>query len=158
MRLVIAFIAGGLFGAGLLISGMTNTNRVQGWLDIFGAWDPTLVFVMGGAVGVSLAAFRWVLKQPGPVLASTFHTPVSRSIDRKLILGAGLFGVGWGLGGVCPGPAIASVAGGAPGILVFLVAMFAGFLAVPAPRTQGRAAPRTEVSLEVPSAAEQRAT
>ena len=114
MRALIAFLAGALFGAGLLVSGMTDTTKVQGWLDVFGAWDPTLAFVLGGAVLPMALAWR---RRP---------RPANGPIDRNLALGAALFGAGWALVGLCPGPALASLRyGGWQGAL-FLGAMALG--------------------------------
>ena len=130
-RNIFAFIAGGIFGAGLLLSGMTDTAKVQGWLDIFGAWDPTLAFVMGGAI------IPWRLTDGrAPVLGGQFPAKPDAKFDRNLVLESALFGVGWGLAGLCPGPAIASLAfGGWPHIL-FFAAMLAGMLATPRIRSR----------------------
>ncbi len=134
-RNLFAFIAGGIFGAGLLLSGMTDTSKVQGWLDIFGAWDPTLAFVMGGAIIPMAIAWR-LTEGRAPVLGGTFPAKPDAQFDRNLVLGSVLFGMGWGLAGLCPGPAIASLAfGGWPHIL-FFVAMLAGMLATPRIRTR----------------------
>jgi uncharacterized membrane protein YedE/YeeE len=120
MRIVLALAAGGLFGAGLHISGMTDTGKVQGFLDFFGEWDVTLAFVMGGAIVPMAIAWRMV---PG-------RAPLVG--DRRLITGSVLFGIGWGLIGLCPGPAIASLSyGGWTGVL-FLVAMLGGMMIAPA--------------------------
>jgi uncharacterized protein len=121
--------SGLLFGLGLGYSQMIDPSRVKGFLDLAGAWDPTLAFVMGGAVAVTLIAFRWVLKQPAPLLGGKFYLPSRNDIDRPLVLGAVLFGIGWGLGGYCPGPAIAALGLGATNPVVFLAAMVAGSLA-----------------------------
>ena len=130
MRLIFAFLAGGLFGLGLLISGMTDTRKVQGWLDIFGNWDPTLAFVMGGAI-VPMA-IAWVFtRDRSPVLGGVFPTPSDPKISRDLVLGSVFFGMGWGLSGLCPGPSLASLSFGGTGGLVFLVAMAAGMIAAP---------------------------
>jgi len=110
MREIASLICGVLFGLGLAISGMINPAKVIGFLDITGAWDPSLAFVMGGAVLVTATAFRFILKRPNPVLADTFQLPTRRDFDKHLIAGAAIFGAGWGLAGLCPGPAIASLA------------------------------------------------
>jgi uncharacterized membrane protein YedE/YeeE len=99
-----ALFYGALFGVGLYLSGMVEPARVQGFLDVAGNWDPSLLFVMGGAVLVTFFAFPRILRAERPVLASKFHLPVAKAIDGKLLLGAALFGVGWGLSGFCPGP------------------------------------------------------
>lgn len=130
MRALFAFIAGSLFGAGLLLSGMTDTNKVQGWLDFFGSWDPTLAFVMGGAIIPMFVAWQLV---PGrqPLLGGTFPTPQDPMLDRRLIIGSVAFGMGWGLSGLCPGPAIASITYGGLNGIVFMAAMVSGMLAAP---------------------------
>ena len=134
-RNIFAFIAGGIFGAGLLLSGMTDTAKVLGWLDIFGAWDPTLAFVMGGAIIPMAIAWR-LTEGRSPVLGGQFPAKPDAKFDRNLVLGSVLFGMGWGLAGLCPGPAIASLAfGGWPHIL-FFVAMLAGMLATPRIRSR----------------------
>jgi uncharacterized membrane protein YedE/YeeE len=130
MRLLIALLAGALFGSGLYISGMTDTNKVQGWLDIFGNWDPTLAFVMGGAI--LPMAVAWLLV-PGrkPLAGGTFPTPPEPKLGRNLVLGSVLFGAGWGLAGLCPGPAIASLSYGGVGGVIFVLAMIAGMAVAP---------------------------
>ena len=128
-RNVAALAVGVLFGFGLALSQMVNPVRVLGFLDVFGAWDPTLLFVMGGAVAVTLVAFRFVLKLPRPLLDDRFHTPATTTVDRELVLGALLFGLGWGTAGYCPGPALAGLAYGLPEQFLFVAAMLAGGLA-----------------------------
>lgn len=117
-------------GSGLLISGMTDTQKVIGWLDVFGDWDPTLTFVMGGAVVTMAIAWRLTLNRT-PMVGGTFPAPSEPEITRRLVVGSTLFGMGWGMAGLCPGPAIASLSFGGISGLVFLVAMFAGMLAAP---------------------------
>lgn len=119
----VGLLAGLLFGAGLVVSGMTLPSKVRGFLDFAGDWDPTLVFVMGGAVLVHLVAHRLVRERAHPLLADRFQLPTRKDIDARLVVGAALFGVGWGLGGFCPGPAVTSVVGGAPSVFAFLAAM-----------------------------------
>jgi uncharacterized membrane protein YedE/YeeE len=121
-----AFVAGALFGIGLVLSSMTDPQRVIGFLDVFGAFDPTLAFVLGGAVFVTLLTFRFILRMRKPALAARFELPQSHAIDAKLITGAALFGVGWGLAGYCPGPAIAGLAIGSPEALWFVSSMVLG--------------------------------
>ncbi|HZY33614.1 MAG TPA: DUF6691 family protein, partial [Rhodanobacter sp.] len=106
MRAWIAFAAGLLFGLGLSLGGMTQPAVVLGFLDIFGAWDPRLVFVMAGAVLTTAVGYRLVLRRPRPLLAERFQWPTSRRIDVRLVGGAALFGIGWGIAGYCPGPAL----------------------------------------------------
>lgn len=127
MALMIASFAGGLvFGIGLLVSGMTEPAKVLGFLDVFGAWDATLAFVMAGAVAVASIGFALARRRSAPVLASHFAWPASSNIDAPLVVGSALFGIGWGLSGICPGPALVNLAGlGAP-IVVFVTAMVVG--------------------------------
>jgi uncharacterized membrane protein YedE/YeeE len=143
MRVLVSFLTGGLFGLGLLISGMTDTAKVQGWLDVFGQWDPTLAFVMGGAIIPMAIAWRFTIGRK-PVLAPAFPARPDPKIGRNLVIGSTLFGMGWGLAGLCPGPAIASASFGGMGGLVFVAAMLAGMVATPALRGQlDRALPAT---------------
>lgn len=126
MRLVIAALSGGLFGVGLLISGMTDPAKVRGWLDIFGAWDPTLAFVLGGAVVPMVFVWRFAAARGRALTGAPIPQMPPQKLDGRLIAGAALFGLGWGFAGLCPGPAMASVGiGGAP-FLVFFAAMVAG--------------------------------
>lgn len=122
-------VSGTLFGSGLALSGMTNPERVRGFLDIFGRWDPTLAFVMVGAVMIMAIAWRIQRRMAKPVLAQRFSLPDRRDLDGKLIAGSALFGVGWGIAGLCPGPAIASLALKPAAVLPFIVAMLAGMAA-----------------------------
>lgn len=131
MRAAFAFIAGGLFGIGLLLSGMTDTRKVIGWLDFFGDWDPTLAFVLGGAVGVMMIAWRRAATHGTPFLGGDFPAQPEPKLGTNLIAGSVLFGMGWGLAGLCPGPAMASLTWGGMGGLVFLIAMLAGMWAAP---------------------------
>jgi uncharacterized membrane protein YedE/YeeE len=121
-----ALASGALVGAGLAISSITDRRVVLGFLDVAGSWNPTLAFVMGGAVAVTLVAFRRVLKRPAPALGGEFRVPKSDAIDRRLLAGAAIFGVGWGLAGFCPGPALAAAAAGLADAWIFLPAMIAG--------------------------------
>jgi uncharacterized protein len=125
-RLLVSVAAGFLFGLGLVVSGMTQPARVLGFLDPLGAWDPTLLFVLGGAVGITAVAFRFVLRRPAPVLADRFHLPEATRIDRPLLAGAAIFGLGWGITGYCPGPGIALLASPTWETWVFVPAMLAG--------------------------------
>lgn len=127
MQVLMAFIVGLVFGIGLIVSGMTNPAKVQGFLDIGGQWDPSLAFVMGGAILVGLVAFRFVGTRQRSLLGEAMRLPTSTLIDRRLVLGGLAFGVGWGLGGFCPGPALASIAGGGKPV-VFALAMVAGMV------------------------------
>lgn len=127
---VVALISGVLFGAGLALGGMTDPARVRGFLDLFGAWDPTLAFVMGGAVTVM--AIAWVMqgKMQRPLFAPTFALPTRSDLTPRLIGGSGLFGIGWGIAGLCPGPGFAALAIDAPSAAIFVAAMLGGMLLV----------------------------
>ncbi len=122
----VALLSGAIFGVGLALSGMINPAKVIGFLDFAGDWDPTLAFVMIGALLVSVPAFRWILSRPRPVLDDSFDLPKKTSLDGRLLGGAALFGVGWGLSGFCPGPAVAALASGLPPVFVFMAAILAG--------------------------------
>lgn len=123
-----AFILGVLFALGLGISGMTRPEKVVGFLDLFGAWDPSLMFVMVGAIGIHGLSFLWIKKRPSPLLATEFHLPTKREITPALIIGASMFGVGWGLAGYCPGPALTSLASLQRGPSIFVLAMLIGMM------------------------------
>ena len=121
-----ALLAGLIFGFGLIVSGMINPDKVQDFLDMSGAWDPSLVFVMGGAIAVGFIAFT-VAKQRGQtLLGATIQLPTSRIIDRRLVLGSLAFGIGWGIAGICPGPGLVLVGSGSLQGIVFIVAMLVG--------------------------------
>ena len=127
MSLVLAGVAGLVFGAGLLISGMTDPVKVIGFLDILGGWDPSLMFVMGGGVVVYMIAFRAIrVWRKDPWFDVKFHLPTRGDLDAPLVAGAALFGIGWGLGGLCPGPGIVAAASGSLTGIAFVVAMLAG--------------------------------
>ncbi len=125
-RNIIALLSGVLFGLGLTVSHMTNPDKVLAFLDVGGAWDPSLILVMGGAVAVTVVAFRFILKRPEPIFERRFYIPTRAAIDRRLLGGAAVFGVGWGLVGFCPGPAITSLAFGHTESFIFVGAMIAG--------------------------------
>ncbi len=129
LRNAAAFGSGLVFSLGLGIAGMTRPSKVIGFLDLFGAWDPSLVLVMGGAVFVGLVSFALILRRASPVLVSRFVLPARHSIDARLFLGSALFGVGWGLAGVCPGPALVAAVTGSVPVLAFVAAMAAGLVA-----------------------------
>ena len=120
------FAIGLVFGLGLIISGMTDPGKVLGFLDLAGLWDPSLALVMGGAVLVGLLAFTLARKRTTSVLGDPMQLPTERQIDRRLVLGSLAFGVGWGIAGFCPGPAIVSLGAGEPKAVVFVLAMLAG--------------------------------
>jgi len=125
-KIISAFVAGGVFSLGLVTSQMVNPAKVLGFLDLFGQWDPSLAFVMGGALVVTFFGYRLVLGQPKPIHAEQFHVPTIRTIDARLTIGSILFGIGWGLAGLCPGPAIAAIGIGGIKPLVFFIALVAG--------------------------------
>lgn len=141
MRALFAFLSGGLFGTGLLVSGMVDTRKVQGWLDLFGDWDPTLAFVLGGAVVPMFFAWR-LAEGRRPALGGFFPPKPPMKLDRSLAIGSVLFGMGWGLVGLCPGPALASLTFGGIEGLVFLAAMVAGMLMAVPVRARLEAMPR----------------
>lgn len=126
MKTAIALLAGLLFGAGLALSGMLDPMRVQGFLDIAGAWDPSLAFVLGGAVGIAALGTTIRRRMRRPVLAESFDIPSGRQIDARLLGGSALFGIGWGLAGFCPGPALAALSLGLPKAFVFAAATLVG--------------------------------
>lgn len=128
-KATIGLACGLLFGIGLVISGMVDPHRVLGFLDVTGTWDPTLAFVMGGALITTFAGYRWVLRQPSPFVASSFHLPSRAAIDARLVAGAALFGAGWGLGGYCPGPALTALTVGGLPAVVFVIGMLVGMAA-----------------------------
>ncbi len=125
-RMIVALPAGTLFGLGLAVSGMMNPAKVIGFLDFAGAWDPTLAFVLGGALLVTVPAFRLILGRSRPILAEGFALPTRSALDARLLGGAALFGVGWGLSGFCPGPAVTALASGLAPVFAFVAAMVAG--------------------------------
>jgi len=126
MRALIALISGIVFGIGLTVADMTNPAKVQNFLDLMGIWDPSLIFVMGGGVIVAFIGFRIVRGRERPLLAGQFYLPTAEHIDFRLITGSAIFGVGWGLSGFCPGPAVAGLAWGNPQVFIFVGAMVAG--------------------------------
>ena len=132
------FAVGLLFGIGLILSGMTDPGKVIGFLDLFGAWDPSLALVMGGAILVGVFAFALAKKRTTTFLGGALTLPGSSDIDRRLVVGGLLFGAGWGLAGFCPGPAIVSLGSGQPKAAVFVIAMLAGMLAFEFAERRGR--------------------
>jgi hypothetical protein len=137
MRVWSALAVGVLFGLGLTISGMIDPAKIIAFLDIAGAWDPSLLVVMASALAVSFIGYRIVLARSKPVFEPSFQLPTKTVIDRPLLVGSALFGAGWGLAGLCPGPAIAAASLGAPSVLLFLVAMLAGMVIRQAQATMG---------------------
>lgn len=126
---IAGFFCGLLFGLGLVLSGMSDPAKVLNFLDLAGSWDPSLLFVMAGAAGTTFVGYRLVWRRKAPLLAQRFELPTRTSIDRRLVLGAALFGIGWGLSGFCPGPAWTALPLLAPGTLVFVPAMLVGLWA-----------------------------
>lgn len=146
LQILVALISGLLFGAGLVIAGMTDPAKVIGFLDLAGRWDPSLAFVMGAAVLVTLPGFQWLARRPRPLLGPRFFLPTRRDLDAPLLGGAALFGVGWGLAGLCPGPALANLGTVTPEGLAFVLALVAGMalhdkVRPPRPGTSAPAAP-----------------
>jgi uncharacterized membrane protein YedE/YeeE len=139
MRSVSIILIGALFGAGLALSGMLNPAKVAGFLDLFGVWDPSLAFVMGGGVIANFIGHRIVMRRAAPVFGGGFAIPTRTDIDSRILIGAALFGVGWGLAGLCPGPAIASILIAPGEVALFVLMMLAG-LAVGRMLTGGPAA------------------
>lgn len=128
MHIFTALVAGLIFGIGLILSGMTNPGKVIGFLDLAGRWDPSLGFVMGGAILVALFAARWAVGRTQSLTGAAMRMPTATRIDRRLVLGSLTFGAGWGLAGYCPGPALASLASGGAKPWLFVAAMIAGML------------------------------
>jgi len=126
MHIVTALVAGLLFGAGLILSGMSNPAKVLAFLDVGGTWDPSLLFVMLGAIAVAALAFRFARARLRPLFGDRIHVPGAGRIDARLLVGSTVFGVGWGLAGYCPGPALTSLAVGGRSTLLFVAAMVAG--------------------------------
>lgn len=126
---LVALVSGLLFGFGLTLSGMINPQRVLGFLDVAGAWDPTLAFVMGGALLVTLPAFQLVRKMKAPFCDISFQLPTNKLVDARLVTGAAMFGLGWGLVGLCPGPALGAIVTLQSDVLIFVVSMIVGMLA-----------------------------
>ncbi len=126
MKYVITYIIGLIFGLGIVISGMGNPAKVINFFDIAGTWDPSLIFVMGGALAVTLVGYRLAFRQDHPQFDAGFHLPTRRDIDRPLVLGAATFGVGWGIAGFCPGGAFPVVLIGGTPVLLFMISLIAG--------------------------------
>jgi len=128
MKYLTTLLAGILFGIGLILSGMTNPTKIQNFFDVFGSWDASLAFVMVGAIAVTLPGFRLARKRATPLYSEVFSLPTRTDIDSRLVIGAATFGLGWGLSGFCPGPAITSMPMGISGTLVFVPAMLVGMI------------------------------
>lgn len=128
MRLLTAILTGVIFGLGISISGMINPVKVINFFDLAGSWDPSLAFVMAGALAVAIPGYRLVLGRPSPAFETAFQLPDTRVIDRRLVLGSATFGMGWGIAGFCPGGALPAIGTGDPGVFLFLAALIAGIL------------------------------
>ena len=128
MKIWVAALSGLIFGLGLLASGMGNPAKVQNFLDVFGRWDPSLGLVMGGAIAIGLLAFTWARKRNTSLLGEPMQLPTSTAIDKRLLGGAALFGIGWGLAGFCPGPAVMNLVTGHASVWWFVAAMVVGML------------------------------
>lgn len=128
MQILTALFCGAIFGLGLSLSGMLDPARVRGFLDVGGAWDPSLAFVLGGAVIVAFAGMAVRRRLPQPAFDDSFHLPATTPIDTRLILGSAIFGIGWGMAGLCPGPALASLSVGLAPIVLFVGTMLAGMI------------------------------
>ena len=141
-------IAGLLFGLGLCLSGMTDPAVVQGFLDIAGAWNPALIFVMAGGVVVTFLGYRFLVPKSRPLWASGFSLPTATKLDAPLLTGAAIFGIGWGLAGYCPGPAVVSLASGRSGVIIFVLAMLTGMILVRWMRAGGWATMKRQAGQE----------
>ncbi|GFE65520.1 YeeE/YedE family protein [Litoreibacter roseus] len=128
MRNVLTLIIGVIFGTGIALSGMANPAKVVNFFDVAGTWDPSLAFVMGGALCVTFIGYRFVLKRPAPVYDPTFDIPTARSLDARLLSGAAIFGIGWGIAGFCPGGALPALGTLNPNVILFVVALIVGML------------------------------
>lgn len=132
MRLISVYLIGLIFGVGISVSGMANPAKVLNFFDVAGTWDPSLAFVMGGALIVTFFGYRMVLKRDEPLLASNFQLPTRRDFDLPLIGGSAVFGVGWGIAGFCPGGALPALGTGRSEVLIFVAALLAGIIAAKA--------------------------
>lgn len=128
MRLAAAYLIGLIFGIGISMSGMANPAKVLNFFDVAGSWDPSLIFVMGGALVVTFLGYRFVLQRPAPALASKFELPTNRKLDARLLGGSALFGVGWGIAGFCPGGALPALGTGQLEVFIFTAAVIGGIL------------------------------
>lgn len=128
MRLIISYLSGLIFGIGISISGMANPAKVLNFFDLAGAWDPSLAFVMGGALIVTFIGYRFVLKRPAPSLAESFQLPTRRDLDLPLIGGSAVFGIGWGIAGFCPGGALPALGTANANVFIFVAALLAGII------------------------------
>ena len=148
MSVILQFAIGLLFGLGLVIAGMSDPAKVLNFLDLAaipaGTWDPSLAFVMAGAIAVTLVGFRLVFNRPQPIFGEKFHLPILSELDRRVIAGPAIFGVGWGLVGFCPGPAFTALGGGTAVALMFVISMLTGMVAA---RWLGNLQPKTQIRI-----------
>jgi len=135
MRILSALVIGLIFGLGISISGMANPAKVLNFFDIFGTWDPSLAFVMAGALAVNIPGYRLAFRRPAPVIEPRFQLPDKRVVDRRLVLGSATFGIGWGIAGFCPGGALPVISTLEPGVLLFIAALIVGMLVARLPST-----------------------
>lgn len=142
----VSLVSGVLFGVGLAVAGMTRPEKVMGFLNFFRGWDPSLMFVMGGAIMVHATAWAILKRRPSPILSARFLVPTRKDLDARLLAGAAIFGIGWGLGGFCPGPGLTSSVTGSPSVIAFIIALLLGNLAA------ARAEPHIERLLQRPRA------
>ncbi len=129
MRLVICYLIGLCFGIGITVSGMINPAKVLNFFDFSGTWDPSLAFVMGGALLVTFVGYRLVLKRSNPLMSDRFHLPTRRDLDQRLIGGSAVFGIGWGIAGFCPGGSLPAIGTGLPVVMIFVAALISGIFA-----------------------------
>ena len=142
MRMAATYLIGLLFGSGIVLSGMANPAKVLNFFDVFGAWDPSLMFVMGGAVVTTFVGYRLVLALQAPLIAPRFMLPTATAIDRRLLFGAGLFGIGWGIAGFCPGGALPAIGTGRPEVFIFVAGLGIGIVATRLVLANGEVPPR----------------
>ncbi|MAZ85066.1 MAG: permease [Hoeflea sp.] len=142
MRLIAAYIIGLVFGTGIALSGMANPAKVLNFFDIAGSWDPSLIFVMGGALVTTFIGYRLVFGRPAPILAEAFQVPVSRTVDARLLGGSAVFGIGWGIAGFCPGGALPALGTGRWEVFAFTAAVIAGILLARFLQSRGESARR----------------
>lgn len=143
MRLVICYLIGLIFGIGISVSGMANPAKVVNFFDIAGTWDPSLAFVMGGALIVTFIGYRFLLKRPAPIMSAAFHLPQRRALDLPLLGGSAVFGIGWGIAGFCPGGALPALGTGRVEVVVFVAALVSGIYAARALQNNGPKTPQT---------------
>lgn len=145
MRLLVCYLIGLVFGVGISLSGMANPAKVLNFFDVAGTWDPSLAFVMGGALLVTVIGYRFVLRRPAPLMSGGFQLPMRRDLDPTLLGGAAVFGIGWGIAGFCPGGALPALGTGQNDVFIFVAALLAGIIVTK--RVQGAIANRTAAAV-----------